>query len=97
MTSSSTIPGFPDLFSLALLDESFLPVRSEGTGALLEAHFASLNPHLRTYASDPEFGSVEPVILGVPEPSSCVLMTAGALLLGMLLRRYRQGLGIAGM
>lgn len=71
--------GFPDLFSFAVLDEWLVPVRSEGTGALLEAHFIGPLPELRTCAADEAFGNAEPEILGVPEPSFRVPAACGLL------------------
>jgi hypothetical protein len=91
LSGSYSGAGFPDLFSFAVLDESFAAVRSAGTGALLEALYSDTGPQLTAFAADAEFGNVAPEILGVPEPSSRI-PAACALLAGMVFafRRTRN-------
>jgi len=78
--------GVPDSFSFLVLDEFFNPIVSTGTGASLQVDITGPDALPQVFAASSDFDFITPEVREVPEPSTSLLLVAGAGLLTLLRR-----------
>ena len=70
-----------------MLDESFNPIVSTGTGASLQVDITGPDALPQVFAASSDFEFITPEVREIPEPSTSLLVVAGAGLAALLRRR----------